>query len=323
MKQRLIRLVTNFPFARRILLKLFPSSSLLNRQVLQQNFLRDYIYSHYEEESLKQKRFYNIGAGFQRSKFPIWSYVDLKGSGYDEKGIDVFYDLESITPIPLQDNMAEVVFSSFVIEHISVAATHNLCREAYRVLKSGGVFHSKIHSYEYGYLLWKNNLISPMVPFGGRESQAMVDAFIKRHKGKIRGFFDRSRGYVLQSLKNPEAVMTFSTSDFFLLHNATTAYERIRKDGGDSKNILDSLPGDDIKDFFDVLRRDYVDQHSRRPHQHNADFISQEDLLAYIRSIGFSKVYFTQPYQSVAPVLWEEALNPIHQGFVYAIEAVK
>jgi len=323
LRQSLVTFLRSSPSARNLLLKVFPSSSLLNRERLKENYLRDYIYSHYAKDSLEQRRFYNIGAGFQRSTFPIWSYVDLKAAGYDERGIDVFYDLESLSPLPLGENLAEVIFSSFVIEHISVAATKNLCKEAYRVLKPGGVFHSKIHPYEYGYLLWKNNLIAPMSPFEGRESEAMVDAFIKKHKGKVKGFFDQSGGYVLQSLRKPEAVLNFSTSDMFLLHNATTAYERVRKEGGDSKQLLDNCPNDNIADLFGVLRRDYVDQETRKPHQHNADFIAQEELLAYVKSIGFSKVYFTQPYQSIAPVLWEDVLNPIHHGFVYAIEAVK
>jgi SAM-dependent methyltransferase len=318
-----ITLLPHLPFLRKLLLKLSPSSCLLNRQILQENYLRDYIQNYYDKEALQQKLFYNIGAGYQRSKFPVWSYVDLKAAGYDEKGIDVFYDLESLAPLPLEPGKAEVIFSSFVIEHISANATRNLCSEAFKALKPGGVFHSKIHSFEYGYLLWKNNLLPAYGPFGGRESQAELDAFIKRHGGKIRGFFDRSRGYVLESLKKPGDVLVFSPSDLFLVGNAVTAYLHVRKEGGDSKKLLDSLPGDNMKDFFGTLQREYVDQSTRRPHQHNADYIAQDELFAYIKSLGFSKVYFTQPYQSVSPVLWEDALNPIHEGFLYAIEAVK
>jgi hypothetical protein len=128
---------------------------------------------------------------------------------------------------------------------------------------------------------------------------------------------------VLESLKKPGDVLVFSPSDLFLVGNAVTAYLHVRKEGGDSKKLLDSLPGDNMKDFFGTLQREYVDQSTRRPHQHNADYIPQDELFAYIKSLGFSKVYFTQPYQSVSPVLWEDALNTIHEGFLYAIEAVK
>jgi SAM-dependent methyltransferase len=221
-----------------VLLKLFPSSGLLIRQVLRENFLGDYIQSHYDKESLIRKRFYNIGAGSQRSQFPIWSYIDLKESLSDKQGIDIFYDLESKKPLPLEDNKAEVIFSSFVIEHISIAATKNLCREAYRALKPGGVFHSKVHAYEYGFKLWKKGLISLKMPFECRESSDMVDAFIKKHKGKIKSFFDPSKGYVLQSIKKPVDEIVFSRDDMLLLHNATTAWQRLQAQGSDSKTVL-------------------------------------------------------------------------------------
>ena len=162
-----------------------------------------------------------------------------------------------------------------------------------------------------------------MIPFGGRESYAMVEAFVRRHKGMVRSYFDRRRGYVLQSLRTPQEELCFSAADAFLLHNAVTAYEQGQKQGRSSEDLLRSLPSDDLPGFFRALQKNYIDQQTRRPHQHNADFIPQEELLAYIKDLGFSKVYFTQPYQSIAPVLWEEALNPLHMGFVYAIEAVK
>jgi SAM-dependent methyltransferase len=323
LKDRFIRILPHFPFFRKVLLKLFPTSGLLNRQILQENFLGDYIQSHYDQGSLIQRRFYNIGAGSQRSRFPIWSYIDLKESLYDKQGIDIFYDLESGKPLPLEDNKAEVIFSSFVIEHISVAATKNLCSEAFRALKPGGVFHSKIHAYEYGYKLWKKGMISPKIPFECRESSDLVDAFIKKHKGKIRPFFDPSKGYVFQSIKKPADEISFSPDDMFLLHNATTAWQRIHAQGSDSKAVLAGIEGNSMQEFFHILQQQYINQETRQPHQHNADFLSQDDLADYIKGIGFSEVYLTQPYQSVAPVLWEDILNPVHQGFVFAIEAIK
>jgi len=78
-----------------------------------------------------------------------------------------------------------------------------------------------------------------------------------------------------------------------------------------------------MQDFFETLQQQYVNQKTRQPHQHNADFFSQNDLMDYIKGVGFSEVSLTQPYQSVAPVLWEDILNPVHQGFVFAIEAIK
>ncbi len=323
LRSALSRWLPGMPRLRKMLLFFFPSSALLNRIGLQENFLGAYIRSYYPAESIRDRRFYNIGAGSQRSRYPLWSYVDLRESDYDKVGIDVFFDLEALEPMPLEPGKAEVVFSSFVIEHISVAATKNLCREAFRVLRPGGVFHSKVHSYEYGYQLWKKGLISSKVPFDARESSALVDAFIKKHRGKVIGGFTPEKGYVLSATDGSGEELCFSPADMFLIHNATTAWQRLKREGTDTQALLEAIDGGTTEEFFGRLQQRYVDGATRQPHQHNADYFSKEELFDYIKGLGFSEVYFTQPYQSMAPVLWEEVLNPLHAGFLYAIEAVK
>lgn len=68
---------------------------------MENDFLEQYIRNLYSDESIKKKKFYNIGAGSQRSKFDFWTYIDLETSKYNKKGIDIFYDLESLSPIPV------------------------------------------------------------------------------------------------------------------------------------------------------------------------------------------------------------------------------
>ncbi len=147
-----------FPFLRKLLrgnFQLFPSSGLLNRplacspgeHVLPQG---DYIQSHYEngvplsgKKDLQNYRRDSLSPN--GADHPIWSYIDLKESLYDKKGIDIFYDLESGKPLPLEDNKAEVIFSSFVIRpYFSFTATKNLCSGSFSVIeaiRSGIVFH--------------------------------------------------------------------------------------------------------------------------------------------------------------------------------------
>jgi SAM-dependent methyltransferase len=213
---------------RKLLNLVFPTNKKLVKLRFQESFLEQYIYSFYESKSLENRAFYNIGAGNQRSKFKFWSYVDLKESKYLKKGVDVFFDLEELTPLPLDNECAEVVFNSFVIEHISVEATKNLCKEAYRVLKTGGIFHSKVHSYDYAYRLLNNNVISPMIPFLNRESLALVDDLLDRNKGKVKAYFNDEKQYVIQSKKNKEDKCVFTAENTFLFHNATAAVNNIK-----------------------------------------------------------------------------------------------
>jgi hypothetical protein len=230
--------------------------------------------------------------------------------------------LESLEAIPLPDEQAEVVFTSFVIEHISVQATRNLCREAYRILKKGGVFHSKIHCYDYAYRLWKHNIISPKIPFENRESKKLLENFIRKHAGKIKASFNPAGEYIVESTSNPAEVIVFNASNSFVYHNATASLGNLEIENPDIQKTLSCLGSTGPDDLYKNLQY-YSDLEKREPHQHNADYLAKEDLLLYIKEIGFSDVYFTQPFQSVSPALWEDKLNPTHSGFLFSIEAIK
>ncbi len=309
--------------SRQLLHFLNPANIDVNEIILKSSFLKDYILSFYPKKSLELKLFYNIGAGNQRSEYKFWSYVDLRSSKYDKRGIDIFYDLESLCPLPIVSDHAEVVFNSFVIEHISKEATRNLCNEAYRILKEGGVFHSKVHSYDYGYKLFGKGIISPNVPFGCRESREQVIKLILRNRGRVRSFFTSEGEYVIEGNGTKADKLVFSAADAFLAHNATTAYQYFMEKGMNSQEMLDSLSCDSVDEFYREIKEKFVHQSKKEPHQHNADYWDQNELLEYIKSVGFSEVYFTSPYQSVSPALWEDRLNKTHNGFCFAIEAVK
>ncbi|MDD4148617.1 MAG: methyltransferase domain-containing protein [Bacteroidales bacterium] len=311
-------LYENSEVFKKILHFIFPRNKKLIRLKLYNSYFGQYLYSFYDSESLKNKTFYNVGAGNQRSKFDFWTYLDLEGSKYNKVGVDLFFDLESLNPLPIIDNSAEVVFNSFVIEHISVEATKNLCKEAFRVLKTGGVFHSKVHCYEYAYRLLDNNIISPMFPFYDRDCVVLIDELLDRNKGKVKTFFDKDKQFVIQGKKNVKDQMVFSAYDAFLYHNASAAIGNI----SNPKETLDAIKSDNFEDFYSKLHK-YVDPDLRKPHQHNADYFPKEKLMKFLKELGFSEVYFTQPYQSISPALWEDELNPVHKGFLFSIEAVK
>ncbi len=318
MRKVLLFLYQESNFFKSIVDFILPNNKKLVKIRLQESFLGQCINSFYDRSSLENKAFYNIGAGNQRSKYDFWSYVDLKDSKYCKDNIDVYFDLESLKTLPIEENSAEVIFSSFVIEHISIEATKNLCKEAYRVLKEGGVFHSKVHCYDYAHRLLRNNLISPMVPFLGRETLLLVDSLLKRSNGKVVSYFNKDKEYVLQNKKDKDDMVVFSAENSFLYHNATASIANIEN----PKEFINKIKSKDNFEFYNELKT-HVDTEKKKPHQHNADYFSKEEMLQYIKELGFKDVYFTQPYQSVSPALWEEELNPVHKGFLFSIEAVK
>lgn len=107
------------------------------------NFDPDYILYHkyYDSESIKEKNFYNIGAGTFRHKY--WKNIDLASDWYNESQIGsdmINYDLFSLKPLPIADSSAEVVYTSHTVEHINNKAAQNMFNEAHRILKPGGIF---------------------------------------------------------------------------------------------------------------------------------------------------------------------------------------
>mgnify|MGYP005802257227 CR=1 FL=1 len=70
--------------------------------------------------------------------------------------MDIAYDLDSLKPLPLESDKAEVIFNSFLLEHMSWDAIKNLVKDAYRSLKKGGVFHSREFAAELYKFIEKN-----------------------------------------------------------------------------------------------------------------------------------------------------------------------
>lgn len=94
----------------------------------------------YSERSVREKRFYNIGAGGFRH--PCWSNVDMASQWYDKdrtQNIDVVWDISSLAPLHVEDNVAEIVYTSHTIEHLLDAHCDHLFAESHRILKPGGI----------------------------------------------------------------------------------------------------------------------------------------------------------------------------------------
>lgn len=94
----------------------------------------------YNEFILKQKPFYNIGAG--SFYHPYWTNIDLATSWYRpiQKIPFIDFNLMHLLPLPLPDNTAKIMYTSHTIEHVTDEAVQNLFNEVYRCLEQGGIF---------------------------------------------------------------------------------------------------------------------------------------------------------------------------------------
>ncbi|MFZ2157236.1 MAG: methyltransferase domain-containing protein [Bradyrhizobium sp.] len=95
----------------------------------------------YSEDALKNRRFYNIGAGL--FSHPFWTNVDFPSEHYGAAQAQqsfIPHDLMSLKPLPIETGSAEVVYTSHTVEHVKDEADSVMFREAHRILKPGGFF---------------------------------------------------------------------------------------------------------------------------------------------------------------------------------------
>ena len=116
-------------------------------------------YSQFAKEALDRRRFYNVGAG--EFRHPHWTNVDHLSEYYAanlrRSGIDLDYDLFSLTPLPIESGVAEAIYSSHTIEHVTNAAANHFLRESYRILRPGGFLRLTTPDIDLEYRAWKDD----------------------------------------------------------------------------------------------------------------------------------------------------------------------
>ncbi len=95
-------------------------------------------YESFNPDSLRRKRFYNIGSGI--FYHPYWTNIDYATEYYsvDQKKPFINYDLTKLESFPIESSTAEIVYSSHTIEHVNDEAVRNMLMESHRILKTGG-----------------------------------------------------------------------------------------------------------------------------------------------------------------------------------------
>jgi predicted SAM-dependent methyltransferase len=114
-------------------------------------------YQGFPDDSLKEKRFYNVGAG--DFDHPYWTNIDYPSDWYSAAQRKQFipFDAMELKPLPLPSNRAEAFYACHVIEHLSNDAVLNLAREAFRCLKPAGFLRFIAPDAELMYRAYKRN----------------------------------------------------------------------------------------------------------------------------------------------------------------------
>ena len=113
----------------------------------------------YPLESIEEKRFYNIGAG--DFSHPCWTNIDGGSKYYKElykiKDTGIYHDLFDHLPLPIEDNSAEVIYTSHTIGLIDDASVNFLFNDCYRMLKPGGILRIVTPDTDLYYKAWRRN----------------------------------------------------------------------------------------------------------------------------------------------------------------------
>jgi predicted SAM-dependent methyltransferase len=117
----------------------------------------DLYYRLYGRAVVEGRRFFNIGAGGFRH--PVWTNVDFESKWYVEvqKAPFISWDLLSLAPIPVDDNSAQIVYSSHTIEHVTDEAAQNMFNEAHRILKKDGIVRISTPDVDLAYRAFQEN----------------------------------------------------------------------------------------------------------------------------------------------------------------------
>lgn len=259
-------------------------------------------YDNYPKESLDKRRFYNIGAG--TFYHPYWTNIDYETEHYKsaQKASFMHHDLMAMTSLPIEDNVAEIIYSSHTIEHVSDAAVRNMLKESYRILKKGGG-------------------IRLTTPNAWLEHQA----YLKN---------DISYWYWIKNYSNKnswEKIYTKPLSEtsihqIFLHHFASQLCEINKDDSPEKKysdteisNIFSKKPYVDTLDYF----TQQCEFNPKHPESH-INWWTYKKIISFLKEAGFTSPYISGCNQSIYPVLRDPYLfDSTHPRISLYIEAQK
>lgn len=259
----------------------------------------------FDKDSLDHRRLYNIGAGGFRHW--AWTNIDKCSDWYasqqDEQAV-IDYDLMTLSPLPVETETAEIIYTSHTIEHITDDAVHNLLAESYRALKKGGYLRITCPNFDLDYRAYQNN---------DREY------FYWQYRYSNPSEMKRSK--YLRPLREA------SIEELFLLHVCGNVSE-IHADGADErlsheriKDILKTYKKEDALNKF--IEKGDLEKQKLYPGNH-INWWNPDKLITALHNAGFKNPYVSAYGQSACPVLRDTTLfDNTHPKVSMYIEARK
>lgn len=264
------------------------------------------LYYHlFHKDSIEKKKFYNIGAG--SFKHPFWTNIDFKSDWYEESLLNsnfINFDLFSSKNFPIEENSAEIVYSSHTLEHINDQAAQNLLNEAYRILKKNGILRLTMPDIDLEYRACLEN---------DKNYFYMIDMYSKaEHYNRIK-------------IRNP--MNTYSLKQIFLYRFAAQASE-LHID-----NLVPKISDTEFAEIFSTMpfaeALDYctsrcsIDVQKQYPGNH-INWWNETKTKKMLKTAGFTNNYRSGFGQSFSPILRNtDFFDNTHPKLSLFIEAKK
>lgn len=227
----------------------------------------------YGKKAVENQRFYNIGAGGFRH--PAWTNIDHESDWYREvQGdyIDIDWDLLSLKPVPIEDNSAEIVYTSHTLEHVTDKAAQNMFNESHRILQKGGVIRVTVPNVDLDYRAYREN----------------------------------DRHYFYWHEEGLDKEMNASIQQLFLSRFATTAStlhpdkSTIKIENAEVDRVFNQMEYEDALNF--CTSKCSLQVQRKYPGGH-INWWNKKKLFKMIENAGFDNIYMSDYGQSYSPVL--------------------
>ena len=260
----------------------------------------------YGNHSVKNKRFFNIGAG--AFSHPCWTNIDYESDWYraerSKTSKTILYDLFSLEPIPVESNSAEIIYSSHTVEHINDEAAQNMFNESFRMLKNKGIF---------------------------RVTTPNINLVYRAYKANDRYFFYWLEAYSapkeMKKAKYNKPLNKASIEQIFLIQFATSV-STLHSDGAPER-----IDDQELNRIFSEMEYDAalnyctskcpLEIQKKYPGDH-LNWWNKDKMFRTLKKAGFNKIYLSGYGQSFSPALRNTIyFDNTHPKISLYVEAIK
>jgi predicted SAM-dependent methyltransferase len=260
----------------------------------------------YSKNSLDKKLFFNVGAGKFNHQF--WTNIDYHSDWYKDnaKFIDLglHYDLFSMLPLPIENEIAEVIYSSHTIEHIKDKHAQHFFDESFKALKKGGLIRLTAPDIELQYRAYQNkdfNFFYWKDAYSKKKDFKKINAKIPLNQASISQLF----------------LQRFATSATVFHKDEET--KKLTDEEVDS--LFKEKPFEEALEYCCNLCSE--DNQKKYPGNHT-NWWSRKKLIAMLEKSGFQEIVISGYGQSRIPILRNtKYFDSTHPKMSLYIEGVK